>query len=641
MNEIYVTGHRNPDTDSIVAAMAYANLRNALGDREYTAVRIGSVNDETLNMLHRVGFEAPPYIKNMRNQVCDLDFDHPPELHRSVPLELAWQSMRDGQIATIPILNDDGTLYGVLSAGDVASYDLRTVYESEVSDIPLFNLISVLEGYLVNEFAETSNSVSGKVQIAVPKSYSDEAVLSPDSILICGDQPEVIKTALEAHVGCLIICQADIPPELTEIAGHTCIISTPLDARQAARLIYQAVPVMRLCQTQDIICFHLNDYIDDVKETLLSSRYRCYPVLDENEKVVGTLSRFHLLRPRRKRVVLVDHNEASQSVPGLEQVEILEIIDHHRLADIQTKQPIAVRNEPVGSTNTIITAIDAALNQYAVVSDKAMATVNLVIGIVVAMLVALVLLGGVKRIGSVSEKLVPFMALTYVVLALGVVLLNLPRLPEVFTSIVAGAFNPAAFTGGAVGSLFLSMQKGVSRGIFSNEAGLGTGSIAHACADTKKPVKQGMFGIFEVFADTIVICTLTALVILCSGTSVNYGQAAGAELTISGFTLTYGGWASLFTAVALCCFAFSTIIGWGLYGSRCIEYLFHTDKVVRPFLVVYSFVAILGATVDLGLLWSIADTFNGLMSIPNLIALLLLSGTVVKLVKEFFAKEPQ
>ena len=357
MNEIYVTGHRNPDTDSIVAAMAYANLRKALGDREYTAVRIGSVNDETLNMLKRFGFEAPPYIKNMRNQVCDLDFDHPPELHRSVPLELAWQSMREGQIATIPILNDDGTLYGVLSAGDVASYDLRTVYENMVSDIPLFNLISVLEGYLVNEFAETSNSVSGKVQIAIPKSYSDGAVLSPESILICGDQPEVIKTALEAQVGCLIICQADIAPELTEIAGHTCIISTPLDARQAARLIYQAVPVMRLCQTRDIVCFHLSDYIDDVKETLLSSRYRCYPVLDENEKVVGTLSRFHLLRPRRKQVVLVDHNEASQSVSGLEQVEILEIIDHHRLADIQTKQPIAVRNEPVGSTNTIITSM--------------------------------------------------------------------------------------------------------------------------------------------------------------------------------------------------------------------------------------------------------------------------------------------
>ena len=373
MNEIYVTGQRNPDTDSIVAAMAYANLRKALGDREYTAVRIGSVNDETLNMLKRFGFEAPPYIKNMRNQVCDLDFDHPPELHRSVPLELAWQSMRDGQIATIPILNDDGTLYGVLSAGDVASYDLRTVYENMVSDIPLFNLISVLEGYLVNEFAETSNSVSGKVQIAIPKSYSDGTVLSPDSILICGDQPEVIKTALEAQVGCLIICQADIAPELTEIAGHTCIISTPLDARQAARLIYQAVPVMRLCQTRDIVCFHLSDYIDDVKETLLSSRYRCYPVLDENEKVVGTLSRFHLLRPRRKQVVLVDHNEASQSVSGLEQVEILEIIDHHRLADIQTKQPIAVRNEPVGSSNTILSDTVMFKSPTCTKRDKAMA----------------------------------------------------------------------------------------------------------------------------------------------------------------------------------------------------------------------------------------------------------------------------
>ena len=148
-----------------------------------------------------------------------------------------------------------------------------------------------------------------------------------------------------------------------------------------------------------------------------------------------------------------------------------------------------------------------------------------------------------------------------------------------------------------------------------------------------------MFGIFEVFADTIVICTLTALVILCSGIPITYGQDAGAELTILGFTSTYGNWVSIFTAIAMCCFAFSTIIGWGLYGSRCIEFLFHTDKVVGPFLVVYSFVSILGATVDLGLLWSIADTFNGLMSIPNLIALLLLSGTVVKLTKEFFASE--
>ena len=289
--------------------------------------------------------------------------------------------------------------------------------------------------------------------------------------------------------------------------------------------------------------------------------------------------------------------------------------------------------------NTITAAIDTPLLEYGIVGSGAVSMVNLAIGIVVAMLVAMVLLGGIKRIGSVSEKLVPFMALFYVILALGVVIINYRRVPQVFASIIGGAFDPMAFTGGVVGSMFMSLKKGVSRGIFSNEAGLGTGSIAHACADTRKPVKQGLFGIFEVFADTIVICTLTALVILCSGTPVSYGSAAGAELTISGFTSTYGGWASIFTALALCCFAFSTIIGWGLYGSRCIEYLFSTNKVVRPFLVVYSFVSILGATADLGLLWDIADTFNGLMAIPNLIALLLLSGTVVKLVKDYFASE--
>lgn len=289
--------------------------------------------------------------------------------------------------------------------------------------------------------------------------------------------------------------------------------------------------------------------------------------------------------------------------------------------------------------NTIVAAVDTALLEYGVVGSGFLSTLNLIAGIIVAMLVAMVLLGGIKRIGSVSEKLVPFMALFYIVLSVGVMVLNFERLPYVFESIIAGAFNPAAFTGGTIGSLFVSMQKGVSRGIFSNEAGLGTGSIAHACADTKKPVKQGVFGIFEVFVDTIVICTLTALVILCSGTAVNYGTMAGADLTISGFTTTYGSWASIFSAVALCCFAFSTIIGWGLYGSRFVEFLFRTSKAVRPFLVIYSFVAILGATVNLDLLWNIADTFNGLMSIPNLIALLLLSGTVVKLTKEFFAKE--
>ena len=286
--------------------------------------------------------------------------------------------------------------------------------------------------------------------------------------------------------------------------------------------------------------------------------------------------------------------------------------------------------------NTITTAINSALLNYHVISEGAVSTSNLIIGIVITVLVGMILLGGIKRIGQVTEKLVPFMALLYIVLALGVVLMNIRVLPAVFVAIIRGAFQPSAVTGGVVGSMFMSMKKGVSRGIFSNEAGLGTGSIAHACADTRKPVKQGMFGIFEVFADTIVICTLTALVILCSQVPVNYGAAAGAELTIQGFTSVYGDWVSIFTAVAMCCFAFSTILGWGLYGARCIEFLF-SEKVIKPFMVAYSLVAILGATANLGLMWSIAETFNGLMAIPNLIALFLLSGTVVKLVKDYFA----
>ena len=288
--------------------------------------------------------------------------------------------------------------------------------------------------------------------------------------------------------------------------------------------------------------------------------------------------------------------------------------------------------------NTITTAIDSALFNFGLLSKEAAPMLNLVIGIALAALIALILLGGIKRIGHVTEKLVPFMAIMYILLSLGVIVMNINAVPGVFGAIIEGAFNPAAVTGGAVGSFFMSMKKGVSRGIFSNEAGLGTGSIAHACADTRKPVKQGFFGIFEVFVDTIIICTMTALVILCSGVAVGYGDAAGAELTINGFTSVYGGWVSIFTAIAMCCFAFSTIIGWGLYGVRCIEFLFGS-RVNKPFMLVYSLVAIVGATMNLGLMWSIAETFNGLMVIPNLIGVFLLSGVVVKLIKEYFSAD--
>ena len=288
--------------------------------------------------------------------------------------------------------------------------------------------------------------------------------------------------------------------------------------------------------------------------------------------------------------------------------------------------------------NTITAAIDSALINYNLLSDGGVATCNLIIGIVICALVGLILLGGIKRIGKVTEKLVPIMALLYIILGIGLIGLNITKVPAVFSAIFQGAFNPQAVTGGVVGSFFLAMQKGVSRGIFSNEAGLGTGSIAHACADTRKPVKQGMFGIFEVFMDTIVICTMTALVILLSGVDIQFGQAAGAELTISGFTSVYGNWVSIFTAVAMVCFAFSTIIGWGLYGARCVEFIFG-EKSIKIYTVAYALVSIVGATVSLDLIWGISDTFNGFMVVPNLIAVFLLTPTVLKLVKEHFENE--
>ena len=289
--------------------------------------------------------------------------------------------------------------------------------------------------------------------------------------------------------------------------------------------------------------------------------------------------------------------------------------------------------------NAIITSINSALSSFGLVPAGGLPGVNLVFGIFIAIIVALVLLGGIKRIGHVTERLVPFMAVLYVILGLGVIVINIKSVPAVFASIFQGAFNPAAITGGIVGTMFTSMKKGVARGIFSNEAGLGTASIAHATADTDNAVKQGVFGIFEVFADTIVVCTLTALTILCSGITINYGVDAGAELTIAGFAATYGSWVTLFTAVAMICFAFSTILGWGLYGTRCVEFLAGSSKINKPFMLVYSAVAIVGATIDLGLLWGICDTFNGLMAIPNLIAVALLSPVVFKLIKAYFAEK--
>ena len=358
MDPIYVTGHRNPDTDSIVAAMAYAALRNALGDREYEAACLGHVSDETQLVLDRFGFAPPKRIYNMYTQVRDLDFDTPPLLSAAVTEGRAWNVLQDQKnISALPVTNEDGTLYGMLSREDVAAYNMALVTLGVMDAVPHFNVLSVLEGKILNEAGETTDTIQGEISIALPQSRENLLFNRKNSIVFVGHQPDMIRRALDMNVNCLVLCQAELSEELRSYPTTPCIISTPFDAYRAARLIFQSTPVGRICRTHDLVCFHLEDRLDEVREQVLKYREHCYPILDENERVVGVLTRYHLLRPRRKRVVLVDHNEASQSVPGLEEAEILEIIDHHRLADIQTTNPIYVRNEPVGSTNTIIAAM--------------------------------------------------------------------------------------------------------------------------------------------------------------------------------------------------------------------------------------------------------------------------------------------
>lgn len=358
MEPIYVTGHRNPDTDSIVSAMAYAALRNALGDREYVAARLGHVSDETQLVLDRFGFKPPVSITTMRTQVRDLDYDTPPAMNIAVTVNRAWKVLQnDKHIPAIPVVSNDGTLFGMLSANEVAAYDMQAIDKPYVENVPVFNLLSVLEGKILNESGYLVDKVTGEVTIALPQMRSGLLFTHKDSIVICGQQPDMVRRAIELGVSCVILCQATLDDELRTLPTDTCIISTPFDAYKAARMIYQSVPVSRICSTDELSAFHLTDFLDDVQEIVLKSRYRSYPILDENEKVVGTLSRYHMIKPRRKRVVLVDHNECSQSVPGLEQAEILEIIDHHRLADIQTTGPIYMRNEPVGSTATIVASM--------------------------------------------------------------------------------------------------------------------------------------------------------------------------------------------------------------------------------------------------------------------------------------------
>ena len=271
--------------------------------------------------------------------------------------------------------------------------------------------------------------------------------------------------------------------------------------------------------------------------------------------------------------------------------------------------------------NAVVTGINQVLTGF---GGEVSLRKNLGMGLLLAVLVGLMLFGGAKRIAAAAQMIVPLAACAYLILGAGVLIARAQAIPAAFAAILRGACSPRAVTGGMLGSCFQALRVGVSRGVFTNEAGMGTASIAHACADVDMAAEQGLMGIMEVFLDTIVICTMTALVILCSGISVPYGQDVGAALTAEAFCAVYGSWASVFLTAALCAFAIATVLGWGLYGARCAEFLFGSSS-WKYFALFQTIMVVVSAVLETGVIWSAAELVNGLMAIPNLIALVILS----------------
>ena len=292
----------------------------------------------------------------------------------------------------------------------------------------------------------------------------------------------------------------------------------------------------------------------------------------------------------------------------------------------------------MSQVNSIVGSLNDAIDAFIPAAEGERKLLNFIFGLVIAGLIGVILFGGIKRIGAVAEKLVPVMSILYIIFAFVVIFGHAGNIGPAFAKIFRTAFTPKALGGAASGiALKQTIVWGLRRSAFSNEAGLGSAAIAHAAADTKGPVQQGLYGIFEVFADTIVICTLTAMTIICSGVDITFGQKVGSELITSAFATMFGvKFASVFVALALTLFAFTTVLGWSLYGSRCVQYLFGL-KVAKGYQVLFIIIVVVGAVASLDVVWDIADTFNGLMAIPNFIALFALSGVVAKLTKEYFA----
>lgn len=355
--KIYVIGHKNPDTDSICSAIAYADLRQKVTGQVHEAKRAGHVNDETAYVLDRFGVEAPKLLTDVRLQVRDLDIHEMQGLKPNASIRDTWERMRQEQAKTLPIVKDD-ELVGVVSTGDIAK-SYMDVYDSEIlskARTQYRNIIKTLDGTMITG-NEHGYFMRGKVAIGASSPNLMEEFIEKDDLVILGDLEEAQACAVNIDASCMVICKdAEVSPKLIQKAKEQSIviIQTPYDTFTTARLINQSIPVKFYMTSGPLTMFRMNDYVDDIKDIMAKKRFRDFPILDRHGRFKGFISRRRFLGASKKKVILVDHNERSQAVDGIEEAEIIEIIDHHRLGDIETVSPITFRNQPVGCTATII-----------------------------------------------------------------------------------------------------------------------------------------------------------------------------------------------------------------------------------------------------------------------------------------------
>ncbi len=357
-NSIWVVGHKNPDTDSICAAIAYAALKNQTERANYEPKRAGAMNSETAYVLDYFGVEAPEQVSDVGAQVKDINIRRTAGVRQGITLKKAWELMQTERVVTLPIVNEDRKLVGLISNNDIAMCYMEVSNQESLSQArPQYkNIIETLNGTLLTG-NEHGIFMHGKVEVAAGNKERVEEYIDKDDLVILGDREEMQRRSLELDVSCMIICGgSQVSTEMLEMAKRRdCVlISTPYDTFTTARLINQSMPIKSIMTKKGLITFELDDYIDDIKDVMSKERHRDFPVLDENGDYVGMISRRNLLNMQKKRVILVDHNEKTQAVDGISGAEVLEIIDHHRLGSLETMSPVFFRNQPLGSTSSIV-----------------------------------------------------------------------------------------------------------------------------------------------------------------------------------------------------------------------------------------------------------------------------------------------